>query len=392
MTVETPAPPQVPTPETSDASLDALIDKLPEQLWDKLFARWQAHAEQAAELRSAMPWRWQSGQPTPNLNKALSCLQGELPKVTKDKEGKVTWEKKDGSGEGSYPYQYADLAAVTEAISPLLGKYGLSYICQVARDPADKRHLILTATLGHESGEERASDWYLGPSDWAAQKLGGRITYGRRYLLGCLTGVVAEHDDDGADDRRSHDYQSAGAAFQQASRHRPDRNGDKRQRQDDSGQTDKVAQAIANAVLRVGADPDKRPADLEGFEKQAAGKSKLDAPVANPFGDGLVKLRDVLREVRNRMGHRLQPEHSQDADESAAAAAGAADAETAWATNFLERLRDTAEDGLPALKREIASAVRDRTISPEVASDLSSQVDAWGRRLQELRGQEGIAG
>ena len=48
---------------------------------------------------------------TPNLNKALSQLQGELPRITKTKTGKIEGENKAGKY-FSYEYSYADLGDV----------------------------------------------------------------------------------------------------------------------------------------------------------------------------------------------------------------------------------------------------------------------------------------
>jgi hypothetical protein len=367
MTAGTTAPPQVPETVPSVPSVPAEL---------------AAPAKGGKKRKHRKNRRWKRGEPTPRLNKAVSRLQADLPSVAKGQDGKINYEDKQGNA-ASYGYKYADLASVTDAIKALLGKHGLAYICQVHRDPADKRHLIMTCTLAHESGEERTGDWYVGPADWAAQKLGGRITYGRRYQLGCLSGVVAEHDDDGADDRRSYDRGGPGAAFDQAGRQRPSRNGSGQQ---GAGEIDKVAQSITQAALRIAADPNKTVADLEVFEKQIAGKGKLDAPVPNPFGDGLVKARDVLREARKRMeadpsGHGASPAADQDADN--AAAAGEQDAEHAWVARFLGSLDGLTSEQITGKRPEIAQAVRDKVITPQVATEVSADLNRIRREREE---------
>ena len=119
---------------------------------------------------------------TPNLNKALSLLQGELPKVTKGKHVKVDGKE----GKRGYEFDYAELADVTEAVGKLLAKFGLAFTCSPTVSPADRRMMILDWSLLHESGEERSGEWPLGPVGQAPHSLGSAITYGRRYLLGAV--------------------------------------------------------------------------------------------------------------------------------------------------------------------------------------------------------------
>ena len=122
---------------------------------------------------------------TPNLNKALSQLQGELPKVTKTKEGKVEGESKNSGKSFSYTYKYADLADVVAEVGPLLAKFGLAFHCAPTIDPANRNMMILAWSLLHESGEEKAGEWPLGPVSQKPQTLGSMITYGRVLLQCC---------------------------------------------------------------------------------------------------------------------------------------------------------------------------------------------------------------
>ena len=179
---------------------------------------------------------------TPNLNKALSQLQGELPKVTKGNEGKITYEGKDGREGGSYKYKYADLADVTAAVGPLLARYGLAFHCAPMIDPADRRLMILSWSLLHESGEEKTGEWPLGLVNQKPQSLGSAITYGRRYCLSAATGIVAEDDDDGQRSQQDHgSRQSAGDIFEQSAPARQNGNGQQR------GQVSRPAQQQAAA-------------------------------------------------------------------------------------------------------------------------------------------------
>jgi hypothetical protein len=118
----------------------------------------------------------------PNIAKALAALQAELPTVAKSKKANV----------GQYGYTYADLSDVSEAVMPLLSKHGLAFTAPPSRRD-DGYYLV--GILLHESGEYIEGDYPLIGNQ--PQQIGSAITYGRRYLLGCMTGVVTDDDDDG---------------------------------------------------------------------------------------------------------------------------------------------------------------------------------------------------
>lgn len=126
---------------------------------------------------------------TGEIAKALSALQAEMPVVPKGQ--KATVPTKSG---GNYTYTYANLADVTEVAYPLLAKHGLSFSC------VPTTHTDGTATIGglllHTSGESLAASLPL--FGRTAQEIGSALTYARRYLLGCLTGLVTDDDDDGS--------------------------------------------------------------------------------------------------------------------------------------------------------------------------------------------------
>lgn len=119
---------------------------------------------------------------------ALAAFQAEMPKVHKGKTAKVPTK----SG-GSYSYDYADLADVSAATMPLLTKHGLSFI---TRPEAGERGWQLTGVLLHASGE--TIEGALPIDGNTPQAWGSALTYMRRYLMGCLTGIVTDDDEDGA--------------------------------------------------------------------------------------------------------------------------------------------------------------------------------------------------
>lgn len=126
---------------------------------------------------------------TGEIAQALAAFQADMPTVAKNKTAKVP--TKTG---GSYSYTYADLADVTEAAMPLLAKHGLSFACLPGSD--DHGQPVLTGTLLHTSGESLAGSLPIRGA--TPQEVGSSLTYMRRYLLGCITGLVTDDDEDGA--------------------------------------------------------------------------------------------------------------------------------------------------------------------------------------------------
>lgn len=120
------------------------------------------------------------------LAAALAAFQAEAPSVPKSK--RATVPTKSG---GSYSYTYADLADVADVAYPVLAKHGLAFACGPELTPDG---WALTGRLLHSSGEEVTGTLPL--HGRTPQEMGSSLTYMRRYLLGCLTGIVTDDDDD----------------------------------------------------------------------------------------------------------------------------------------------------------------------------------------------------
>lgn len=116
------------------------------------------------------------------IAEALAAFQAEMPIVAKSHTANVRSEK------GSYSYTYAGLADVCEAAMPLLAKHGLSFSCAPQRGE-------LVGMLLHSSGQSLTGS--LPITGGTPQAIGSSLTYMRRYLLGCLTGIVTDDDEDG---------------------------------------------------------------------------------------------------------------------------------------------------------------------------------------------------
>lgn len=138
--------------------------------------------------KTTPPPAW-TGSVTATLADALAAFQEHLPQVLKGETATVTSEK------GSYRYRYADLADVSEAVLPALGRVGLSFSAMPTYvDGAFQ----LVYTLAHAgSGEHKTGYWPLpDPAREKAQVVGSALTYARRYALLAVTGVAPQGDDD----------------------------------------------------------------------------------------------------------------------------------------------------------------------------------------------------
>ena len=125
-----------------------------------------------------------------SLAAALAAFQGAMPVVAKTK----TAHLRGKDGQPTYSYSYAGLAEVSAAASPLLAEHGLSFTCTPAID--EQGRITLLGILQHTSGDQLTGQLPISGS--TPQQVGSALTYARRYLLGCMTGIVTDDDDDGA--------------------------------------------------------------------------------------------------------------------------------------------------------------------------------------------------
>ena len=162
--------------------------------------------------------------------------------------------------------------------------------------------MILAWSLLHESGEEKAGEWPLGPVSQKPQTLGSMITYGRRYSFSAAINIVVEDDDDGQRAQNDHSSrQSAGDVWENAKPAPPRQNGGNGN--DQRGQVSRPAPAAAAAPAAVPDVPeDIDPAaqayadeahgavtlnEIEDIQRRAREDSKLLALVRNPAaGEG----------------------------------------------------------------------------------------------------------
>jgi len=125
---------------------------------------------------------------TDEIGSALAAFQAEMPVIPKNARAQI-----QTSGGGGYGYSYADLASIMPIVAPLLSKHGLAFSCMPTR--TDDGVPMLLGVLLHSSGQRLQGE--LPISGRTPQEIGSALTYARRYLLCCLTGVVTDDDDDG---------------------------------------------------------------------------------------------------------------------------------------------------------------------------------------------------
>jgi ERF superfamily protein len=124
-----------------------------------------------------------------DLYKALLLAKADLPVVAKSRSARI--QTQNGPG---YTYSYADLADVDSQATPVLAEQGL--LIDFEMHKADDGNQILTGMLIHpESGGFKTSEWDV--TGRTPQDQGSSITYGRRYLIGILTGIITDEDTDG---------------------------------------------------------------------------------------------------------------------------------------------------------------------------------------------------
>jgi hypothetical protein len=171
-----------------------------------------------------------------SLAGSLALVQSQLPRITKDKTAQVKSDK------GSYTYSYADLAAVSAEILPLLGRCGLAWVTQPTFNPDGR--FVLAYQLMHVGGDTIKGEYPL-PNAGTPQAMGSAITYARRYTLCSITGVAPDTDDD-----------DAAQATQQA---RPRQTVNPRQRREDP-------------------EPDARPTRQVQRRQQSAAERRTEGP------------------------------------------------------------------------------------------------------------------
>lgn len=111
---------------------------------------------------------------------------------------KAQAEMKPAAQSGKNPHfksTFATLQDVWEAATPALHQHGLSVV--QSTEAQDDAGLTVVTMLLHASGQWMRGEVRMPLAKADAQAVGSAISYGRRYGLAAMLGIVADEDDDG---------------------------------------------------------------------------------------------------------------------------------------------------------------------------------------------------
>ena len=125
-------------------------------------------------------------------DKAMADIRDDLPKIIKDRQVDFT------TAHGRTNYKYEDLSSVTEALSPVMAKHGLSFRWRTASVANGK--VSVTCIISHEAGHCEETGLEAQPDTTgnknSIQAIGSAVTYLQRYTLKAALGIAAAYDDD----------------------------------------------------------------------------------------------------------------------------------------------------------------------------------------------------
>lgn len=129
--------------------------------------------------------RWEKGRAVKAFDEAIAKAKAEIKPVVRNATGHNN-------------KKYADFAAISGAIDPVLGRNGLSY--RFETNQSDKAITTTCILFGH--GHSIPAATLTAPADMtgnknAIQAIGSTLTYLQRYSLMQALGLAATHDDDG---------------------------------------------------------------------------------------------------------------------------------------------------------------------------------------------------
>lgn len=128
------------------------------------------------------------------FDNAMADAKPEIPIVFKNREVDFT------STKGRTNYRYEDLAEVSRTVTPILGKYGLSYRFRTTSAPNEP--ISVTCIISHRDGHFEENTLSAGRDDSGnknpIQQIGSTVTYLQRMTLKAALGLAASTDDDAA--------------------------------------------------------------------------------------------------------------------------------------------------------------------------------------------------
>lgn len=165
------------TPITPMAMLAQAIERgMPVETVDKLMA---------------LSERWEKNQSRKAFEEALAAARADFRPIVKNREVDFTSQK------GRTNYRHEDLAAIANAVDPILAKYGLSYRYRTT-STINEPITVTCIVFGHGHSEENTLS--AGRDDSgnknSIQGIASTVTYLQRYTLKAALGLAASNDDD----------------------------------------------------------------------------------------------------------------------------------------------------------------------------------------------------
>ncbi len=142
------------------------------------------------EKLMALQERHDAGQARKAFDAAMAEARADMPVIVKNQAADF--------GAGKTAYKYEDLAAIAEAVGPVLARHGLSYRF---RTGDTGQQITVTCIVAHRDGYSEETS-LSAPRDTsgsknAIQAIGSAVTYLQRYTLKAALGLAASKDDDG---------------------------------------------------------------------------------------------------------------------------------------------------------------------------------------------------
>lgn len=138
----------------------------------------------------------------------------QLAEALNKAQAKLRAAAKDGENP-HFRSSYASLQSVWNAAREALTPHGLSVAQTFEKcETGDVMHIV--TTLMHTSGQWIRGTLSIHPSKADPQGIGSAITYGRRYALSAILGIVADDDDDGNEASKPQPYKMNGPMITEA--------------------------------------------------------------------------------------------------------------------------------------------------------------------------------
>lgn len=138
--------------------------------------------------------KWEAGEARKDYVAAMAAFKAEPMEILKRKL--VEFKTRDGD---LTSYHHAELADVTDAVVPAMGKHGLSHRWDVKQESGNITvSCIVTHARGHSESISMTAQPDASGKKNAIQQVASTVTYLQRYTLLAMTGMATKGmDDDG---------------------------------------------------------------------------------------------------------------------------------------------------------------------------------------------------